>query len=1210
MRVLGVSCDFHDAAAAVVVDGCVVAAAEEERFSRVKHDASLPEHAIASCLAMADLGPDDLDRVVLHEKPLATMARLLAARQRRGPGGLGAFTDEFPTFLRHNLFIGMRLERALRRLGATRRPQLRFADHHLSHAAAAFYPSPYDHAAVLTIDGIGEWSTASIGRGVGPYLDVLEELRYPDSLGLLYSMVTEYCGFTPNDGEYKLMGLAPFGRPVHLDALEQLVELHEDGSLSIDAGAVGYWAAGAEPLERVLDRPAQPHGAAPGAFEADLARSVQVLTENTVLRMARRAHQLTGERSICLAGGVALNCVANGRLRREGPFEHVWVQPAAGDAGSAVGAALWLSHEIEGVDRPARTGDGMSYAMLGPSFEASAVARWLEAAGAPYRQQSDRRALAREVAAALDDGRFVGWFEGRMEFGPRALGHRSILADPRDPDVQQELNLRVKGRESFRPFAPAVLEEHAAEWFGLDEPAHYMVMTAELTAAHRHGAEVRPSAPSGVEVPQLESQIPACTHIDGSARVQSVPAQRADGFRMLLEEFEDRTGCPVLLNTSFNRAGEPIVCSPDDAVASARAAGLDLLVLEDCLVAVDDLPDEVPPGAWHQVPTNPAPPDTHPLVIAAAVALIAVVGPVARVATWQGRASGAVLAAVLAGAAGACWCVGARWWLRATVILAAGLAATALGGAPIGVWAAVGLVAADVVAFGNRPLPRLPAGHREALAPLAVLGATSVLLARTAGARTLLGLLLLSMVAVTAASMFVPGRLAALSHRIGRVAARVITRVAAALLGTVVVLAPWAWHRLLGVDPLRPAARPDTAWHRRARGDERPRDLWRRDGIRPPGLRHAHPLRAASALGLVAALGALAVFGVRAAVSEDVAPTAPVHTNTDPGAIPAAFEGEAWYPDYLQDISWLWRTSVAWDPLAPLRLRDVTTRHVNIVDGARVTWRAPECSCRRLRVWMYGGSTTFGLGQRDEHTIASAIARTAWRQGLAVDIDNRGVVGDHHWEEANRLAWDLATLPPPDMVVFLDGINDVQAVDRMRELSRQPLSFIKDDFWRNYLSVADSGAMDPRWAPDPDIEGGGAPPGGAVPTTVPVQFGSAEEVGRYVGERYETARRISSALARDAQVPAAWFWQPAIENRPAVPGEPPPNGREWSLARYRAAAAATGPEVHDISDALDGIEAPLYWDQFHTNERGAAVIGEAMFDVLEPQLRSMARGEE
>ncbi|MCU1497756.1 MAG: hypothetical protein JWM47_1709 [Acidimicrobiales bacterium] len=608
MRILGVSCDYHDAAAALIVDGDVVAAVEQERLSRRKHDAGLPEDAIASCLAIGGVEPDRLDAVVFHEKPFLVLSRVLAARQRRGPSGLSSAAAELPLLLRRNLFVGLRLERALRRLGATAAPEIRFADHHTSHAAAAFYPSPFDEAAVLTIDGVGEWTTASIGHGRGAALEVLTEQRYPHSVGLLYSLVTAWCGFEPNDGEYKVMGLAPYGEPAYLDQLRQFVTVHPDGSISIDQAAVHRWGGRPERNRRLaalFDGPPRAPGTELTDREADLARSVQELVEEVVLRMAVTAQERTGSKHLCLAGGVALNCVANGRLDREGTFDGIWVQPAAGDAGSALGAALWYWHGHRGESRarpvpaavaPATLGvgeplvDGMHGALLGPRFDPVAIRSWLTASGIAHRAVTDVAERNALVAEALAAGQVVGCFQGRMEFGPRSLGNRSILADPRSSTAQSDLNLRVKGRESFRPFAPAVLAEEADRWYELDGPSPYMLFTAALRPEHRF-ADQAPvvGAPWSEGFTAPPCALPACTHVDWSARVQTVHASLNPAFHALLSAFHERTGCPVLVNTSFNVAGEPIVGTPEDAVRTARAAGLDLLVLEDCLLTRDDL---------------------------------------------------------------------------------------------------------------------------------------------------------------------------------------------------------------------------------------------------------------------------------------------------------------------------------------------------------------------------------------------------------------------------------------------------------------------------------------------------------------------------------------------------------------------------------------------------------------------------------------------
>ena len=591
---LGVSCDYHDAAAAIVVDGLVVAAAEEERFSRVKHDRSVPARAIESSLAVAGLEPDDVDVIAFYEKPLSVLARYLASRQRQGPRSLRSFVRDTPSFVGRNLLVGYRIDRELQRLGRSRPTEISYLEHHRSHAAAAFFPSPFRHAAILTVDGIGEWATATIGLGANHRIDVLEEMRYPNSFGLVYSFVTAYCGFEANDGEYKLMGLAPYGTPRFADQLGELLTVNDDGSITVDAKRLGWYGpAGLRrgSIHRLFDGPPRHPDGEISQREADLAASVQQVLETALMATAHRAAELTGESRLCLAGGVALNCVANGKILREGPFDEVWVQPAAGDAGSAIGAALSVWHEEWG--NPRRVDgvhDGMSGSFLGPAATVPEVDRWVQERGIVHRSVPDPEELARVVAQRLVEGAVVGWFGGRMEFGPRALGHRSILADPRSETVREHVNASVKGRESFRPFAPMVLEERAAEWFDLDAPSPYMLIVAPVAASRRRDVAVEPpSLAERARVPR--SDIPACTHVDGSARVQTVGVGTNPDMHRLLSAFDELTGCPVLLNTSFNVAGEPIVAGPDDAVATALAAGLDLLVIEHCLIEVADLVD-------------------------------------------------------------------------------------------------------------------------------------------------------------------------------------------------------------------------------------------------------------------------------------------------------------------------------------------------------------------------------------------------------------------------------------------------------------------------------------------------------------------------------------------------------------------------------------------------------------------------------------------
>jgi carbamoyltransferase len=586
--ILGISADYHDAAAALVVGGEVVAAAAEERFTRRKHDPSLPVHAMAWCLEEGEVAPGDLAVVAFAGKPFTTYERILASHAAAGPRGFPQLLDAVRSWSARKLWVRYRIERALDALGH-RRVRVGFVEHHQAHAAAAYHPSPFDSAAVITLDGVGEWATASIAHGRGADLEILEELRFPDSLGLFYSAMTAYCGFEVNDGEYKLMGLAPFGQPRYARTLlDHVVRIGPNGELQLDQRWFDYRAGRrmAHPrLADVLDGPPLAPGGRLGLREADIAASTQVVLEEAVLAIAARAARLTGEPVACLAGGVALNCVANSRLLADGPFDDLWIQPAAGDDGGAMGAALWTAHQILGRPRPGRGvgGDLMRGAFLGPAFGADEVSAWLTDVGQAHVRPDDVEGVVAERLAA---GELVGWFTGAMEFGPRALGHRSILADPRDPEVATRLNLAVKGREGFRPFAPAVLAEDAADWFEIDRPSPYMLRTAPVHPRRRVevGEASVDEADFVARLALARSTIPACTHVDGSARVQTVDADRNPALHALLSAFRDRTGCPVLLNTSFNRAGEPIVRTPADALRCARAAGLDVVVIEGCVV--------------------------------------------------------------------------------------------------------------------------------------------------------------------------------------------------------------------------------------------------------------------------------------------------------------------------------------------------------------------------------------------------------------------------------------------------------------------------------------------------------------------------------------------------------------------------------------------------------------------------------------------------
>ena len=583
-RILGLSAYYHDAAAALVVDGRIVAAAQEERFTRRKHDARFPAHAARFCLGHAGLRLRDLDAVVFYDKPFLKFERLLETYLACAPRGLRSFVASMPVWLKEKLFLKSELRRRLDELCGPwgTPPPLLFSEHHRSHAASAFYPSPFESAAVLCLDGVGEWATTSAWLGRGTSLQPLWEQHFPHSLGLLYSAFTYYTGFKVNSGEYKMMGLAPYGTPRYADAIqEHLVDVKPDGTFRLDMRYFDFATGlrmtserfhalfGAPPRE-----PAQPIV----QHTMDVAASIQEVTDQIVLRLARTLRAETGARHLCLAGGVALNCVTNGQLVRERVFDDVWIQPAAGDAGGAVGAALvaWHARNPGAARTPVRP-DAMSGALLGPQSTDESLAAFLRDQGLPHETLPDDTALAERVAALLADGAVVGWVQGRMEFGPRALGARSILADPRRPDMQQALNLKIKFRESFRPFAPAVLEERAADVFELDRPSPYMLVVAPV--ADRPPDGTTPDGEGFERLRRVRSALPAITHVDYSARVQTVDADTNARFRQLIEAFERKTGVPVLVNTSFNVRGEPIVCSPEDAYRCFMATAIDYLVL-------------------------------------------------------------------------------------------------------------------------------------------------------------------------------------------------------------------------------------------------------------------------------------------------------------------------------------------------------------------------------------------------------------------------------------------------------------------------------------------------------------------------------------------------------------------------------------------------------------------------------------------------------
>ena len=584
MRILGISAFYHDSAAALVVGGEIIAAAQEERFTRVKHDPSFPHAAIRACLDHAGIELEDVDYVVFYEKSFLKFERLLETYLAFAPRGFGPFRKAMPLWIREKLFQRDLLVKELRRAGADKAvgERLRFAEHHVSHAASAFFPSPFEEAVVLTMDGVGEWATSTVGIGKGHELRIEKELRFPHSLGLLYSAFTYYAGFRVNSGEYKLMGLAPYGQPRFKDLiLEKLVDLKPDGTFRLDQSYFNYCTG----LTMTNDKFAELFGhpvRRPDTdllteFHMDIAASIQAVTDEILLRLTRALAREYGIPNLCLAGGVALNCVANGKILRDGAFRDVWVQPAAGDAGGAIGAALGLWHLALGKSRvPGR--DRMSGAYLGPSFSDAEIAARLHAAGAQFEMLSEDAARAR-TADALVAGEAVGWFQGRMEFGPRALGNRSILGDPRSPTMQKLLNLKIKFRESFRPFAPAVLREDAAQWFDLDRESPYMLLVADVKRERWRSTRPEDDLLFGIhKLNIVRSDIPAVTHVDYSARVQTVDQDTNPRFHALLRAFKQRTGCGVLVNTSFNVRGEPIVCSPEDAFRCFMGTDIDVLV--------------------------------------------------------------------------------------------------------------------------------------------------------------------------------------------------------------------------------------------------------------------------------------------------------------------------------------------------------------------------------------------------------------------------------------------------------------------------------------------------------------------------------------------------------------------------------------------------------------------------------------------------------
>jgi carbamoyltransferase len=596
LRILGISAYYHDSAAALIRDGEIVAAAQEERFSRVKHDARFPAQAVAYCLAEEGVTIEAIDWVAFYDKPFVKFERLMETYLALAPKGLRSFQMAVPLWLREKLFQKTLLCEELEKFqggSVDWRRRLLFSEHHMSHAASAFYPSPFGEAAVLTMDGVGEWATTSFATGSGNQLEILKEIHFPHSLGLLFSAFTYYTGFKVNSGEYKLMGLAPYGQPVYVQKIfDHLLDVKADGSFRLNIEYFDY-CTGLRMTNARFDElfggPRRKPEELLTQRHMDLAASVQVALEEVILRMTRALAAESAAKNLCLAGGVALNCVANGKILRDGRFQDLWIQPAAGDAGGAVGAALAAFHLHNGKARVPKKRDGMKGAYLGPSFRQEEIEARLAAAGAQFTVLSDEELLAATVDALVAE-KAVGWFQGRMEFGPRALGGRSILGDPRSPRMQSTLNLKVKYRESFRPFAPSVLRESVAEWFEMDVDSPYMLVVADVAASRRKAmsADEKLFGIDKLNVPR--SEIPAVTHVDYSARVQTVHEDTNPRYHALLAAFRERTGCPVLVNTSFNVRGEPIVCTPEDAFGCFMGTEMEILVAGNCYLRKEDQP--------------------------------------------------------------------------------------------------------------------------------------------------------------------------------------------------------------------------------------------------------------------------------------------------------------------------------------------------------------------------------------------------------------------------------------------------------------------------------------------------------------------------------------------------------------------------------------------------------------------------------------------
>lgn len=587
--ILGISAFYHDSAASLLKDGQIIAAAQEERFSRKKHDPSFPRQAIEYCLKEGQIEINQLAQLVFYDKPLLTFERLLLSYLTTAPRGIRSWLQSMPLWLKKKLFIPNLIKRETGFKG-----NILFSEHHEAHAASAFYPSPFSSSAILTIDGVGEWTTASIGRGSGKELSIIKELHFPDSLGLLYSAFTYFTGFRVNSGEYKLMGLAPYGQPKYKELiLTEIVDLKDDGSLRLNMRYFDF-LAGLKMTNRKFAKlfggPARRPESEISKREMDIAASIQAVTEEAVLRMANHAFELTKEKNLCLAGGVALNCVANGRLLKESPFNNIWIQPAAGDAGGSLGAAYSIWHRFLAKDREVTAGqDKQAGSYLGPSFSNATIKDFLLAKKYPFHSLSGEE-RSKLIAEQLKLGKVVGYFAGRMEFGPRALGARSILGDPRSSETQTTMNLKIKHRESFRPFAPSVIKDRATDYFDLSDDSPYMLLVSKVKSGRCLEQRVPQTAPLLERLKEKRSDIPAITHLDYSARVQTVNRQDKEDYFQVIEKFEQLTGCAVVVNTSFNVRGEPIVCTPEDAYRCFMRTEMDVLVLEDQILYKEEQP--------------------------------------------------------------------------------------------------------------------------------------------------------------------------------------------------------------------------------------------------------------------------------------------------------------------------------------------------------------------------------------------------------------------------------------------------------------------------------------------------------------------------------------------------------------------------------------------------------------------------------------------